>query len=396
MGQRRRFTEEYRRDAASIVIDTGQTIKAVADQLGLGEQSLGKWVAKERARRSAVQSGQPAPADSAAEIARLRRQVAALKAENEFLGKASGLLRRQATTPERFELMAKERANYSIMMMARALEVSRAGFYAWFQRLGIVGQRQARRDDLDAQVRWFHELSRGTYGAPRITADLHAAGIVVDRKTVARSMRRQGLEGLSTRSFRVSGRRKQAECRHGDSCERTWDKGRLDAVWVTDFTYLRCGEGWVYLCAIRDGHSRRVLGFSMGPKQDTDLVVTALDKARALRGELPGQVVLHADRGTQFTSAKLNDATVAAGVRMSMGKTGVCWDNAMAESFWATLKVEYFYRHAFATRAEVYDGVSEWIEVFYNRYRRHSAIGDISPVAFELTLNQPAAALKAA
>ena len=292
--------------------------------------------------------------------------------------------------------MAAEKANFSVTMMARILEVSRAGFYAWFNRLGTISQRQARRDDLDAQVRWFHQLSRGVYGAPRITADLHAAGIVVDRKTVARSMRRQGLEGLSTRSFQHPDRNKRTECQHGDLCERTWDKGQLDAVWVTDFTYLRCGEGWVYLCAIRDGHSRRVLGYCMGPRQDTQLVVTALDKARELRGELPRQVVLHADRGTQFTSHQLHEAATAAGVRMSMGKTGVCWDNAMAESFWATLKVEYFYRHAFATRAEVYDGVSEWIEVFYNRYRRHSAIGNISPVAFELTLNQPTAACRAA
>lgn len=128
MGQRRRFTEEYRRDAASIVIDTSQTIKAVAGQLGLGEQSLGKWVAKERARRNAVQSGQPAPADSAAEIARLRRQVAYLKAKNEFLGKPAPCLPAKQQHRNCFELMAKEKAHYSITMMARVLEVSRAGF----------------------------------------------------------------------------------------------------------------------------------------------------------------------------------------------------------------------------------------------------------------------------
>ena len=209
-------------------------------------------------------------------------------------------------------------------------------------------------------------------------------------------MKRQGLEGLSTRSFRTPGRKTQAQCRHEDLCERTWDHGRLNAAWITDFTYLRCGEGWVYLCAIRDGHSRRVIGSAMGPRQDTDLVIEALTNARATREHLPEQVILHADRGAQFTSRQLDETAHEVGVRMSMGKTGVCWDNAMAESFWATLKVEYFYRHAFATRAQVYDGVSEWIEVFYNRYRRHSAIGFISPVAYELSLDQPAAVLVAA
>lgn len=117
----------------------------------------------------------------------------------------------------------------------------------------------------------------------------------------------------------------------------------------------------------------------MGPRQDAQLLVTAIGKARELRGELPGQVVLHADRDTQFTSHQFHEAALAAGARMSMGKTGVCWDNAMAESFWATLKVEYFYRHTGATRASVYDGVSEWIEVFYNRYRRHSSHREHQP-----------------
>lgn len=209
-------------------------------------------------------------------------------------------------------------------------------------------------------------------------------------------MRRQGLEGLSTRSFRVPGRKIQAQCRHEDLCECTCDQERLDAAWITDFTYLRCDEGWVYLCAIRDGYSRRVIGYSMGPRQDTDLVLTALNNARATRGSLPEQVIVHADRGAQFTSWELDEAAREVGVRMSMGQTGVCWDNAMAESFWATLKVGYFYRHAFATRVEVYDGVSEWIEVFYNRYRRHSTIGFLSPVAYELSLDQPATALVAA
>lgn len=130
--------------------------------------------------------------------------------------------------------MAQEKANYAVTMMARVLEVSRSGFYAWSKRRGTLGMRRVRQHDLDEQVRWFHDRSRGTYGAPRITADLHAAGVDVDRKTVARSMKRQGLEGLSTRSFRTPGRKTQAQCRHEDLCERTWDHGRLNAAWVTD------------------------------------------------------------------------------------------------------------------------------------------------------------------
>lgn len=125
--------------------------------------------------------------------------------------------------------------SYAVTMMARVLEVSRSGFYAWPKRQGTLGTRRARQQDLDEQVRWFHDRSRGTYGAPRITADLHDAGVDVDRKTVARSMKRQGLEGFSTRSFRVPGRKKQAQCRHEDVCAPTWDHGRLNAAWIRRF-----------------------------------------------------------------------------------------------------------------------------------------------------------------
>ena len=160
------------------------------------------------------------------------------------------------------------------------------------------------------------------------------------------------------------------------------------------FTFLRCGEGWVYLCAICDGHLCRVLGYCIGPRQDTQLVMTAIDKAQGLRGELPGQVVLHADCGTQFTSHQLHEVAVAAGGRMSIGKTGVCWDNAKAESFSATLKTEYFYQHTFATRAAVYDGSvngsrSSTIAIVVTQPSGTSALRPIN-----LILNQPTTALK--
>lgn len=152
----------------------------------------------------------------------------------------------------------------------------------------------------------------------------------------------------------------------------------------------------MFPCAIRDGHSRRVIGYTMGPRQDTNLVIEALTRARALRGHLPEKVILHADRETQFTSDQPDKAAGEIGVRMSVGRTEVCWDNAMAKSFWATLKVECFYWNVSATRAKVYDGVGEWIEVFHNRCRRHSAIGFLSPVAYKLSLGQATAALIAA
>lgn len=205
-------------------------------------------------------------------------------------------------------------------------------------------------------------------------------------RTVAASMRRQRLMPASSRSFRRPGAKAGAEEKVVDLCSRTWDQRALDVVWVTDFTYLRCGEGWVYLIAVRDAHSRRALGWAMGEHMRTGLVIDALEMAFAVRGRVPAQIVLHADRGAQFTSSELKAFMDAVGGRVSAGRTGVCWDNAMAESFWASLKVEHFYRHAYTTREQVYESVDEWIDVFYNHQRIHTALGGLSPVEYELAL----------
>ena len=279
--------------------------------------------------------------------------------------------------------MDAQKASYSITLMAKVLGVTRAGYYAWKNRAPQRGKRASARRRLDEAVAWEHEVSGGTYGAPRIRHALTRAGVDVGVRAVAASMRRQGLTGLNTHP-RPSRRGGRGPVAHEDHCARQWDQGGLDRVWITDFTYLRCAQGWVYLCAVRDAHSRRVLGYAMGEQQSTDLVITALDMAATTRGGFPTGVVLHADRGTQFTSQKLAAYMRAVKGRVSMGQAGVCWDNAMAESFWATLKTEYYYRRAFTTRDQVYTGVATWIEDFYNRRRIHTSLGGKSPIEYEL------------
>ena len=258
--------------------------------------------------------------------------------------------------------------------MAKVLGVTRAGYDAWKNRAPQRGQRALAHRRLDEAVAWEHEVSGGTYGAPRIRHALMRAGVDVGVRAVAASMRRQGLTGLNThpRPARRAGR---APVAHEDHCVRRWDHGALDRVWITDLTYLRCAQGWVYLCAVRDAHSRRVLGYAIGEQHNTDLVITALDMAATTRGTFPAGVVLHADRGTQFTSEKLAAYMRAAQGTVSMGRAGVWRDNAMAESFWATLTTEYYYRRTFTTRDQVYTGVATWIEDFYNRRRIHTSLG---------------------
>ena len=285
--------------------------------------------------------------------------------------------------------MRQEKANYSIKRMARLLKVSRSGYYTWAytqqQRRSGNDDRAAFYDDVDHKIHQIWKNSDQVYGAPRITAELaERYRISLNRKTVAKRMRIMGIEGISPRAFvpvtTIQSKRKSSL---PDLVKRMFDTGELNRVWMSDITYLRTNEGWLYLCAVRDGHSRRVLGWAMDSVQDTSLVERALRMAYTLRGEVPDGVVFHADRGTQFTSEQLWQVCDELGIAQSVGRTGVCFDNAMAESFWSTLKTEFYDRKRWPTRDAARASVARWIEVVYNRRRRHSALGMLSPVDFE-------------
>lgn len=287
--------------------------------------------------------------------------------------------------------MRAEKANYPVARMARLLGVSRSGFYAWALRMQQASPSAAvlRRGVLDRHVLRIHGESHETYGAPRIRAALAGIGVGVDVKTVAASMRRQGLEGISPRKFKPVAPLGHVRAHSiPDLVERRWDSGVLDAIWISDITYLRTRQGWVYLCAVRDGCSRRVVGWAMDSVQDTGLVIKALRMAMVLRQDSPSEVVFHADRGTQFTSAQMHTVCKELGVSQSVGRTGVCWDNAMQESFWSTLKTEFYNRRTWPTRQQAMTATGRWIEEFYNRQRLHSALDYLSPVDYEHKINQ--------
>jgi len=277
--------------------------------------------------------------------------------------------------------------------MCELMGVSRSGYYDWVARQGAgPGVREQRLLDLAQKVLAAHEESDGVYGSPRITADLREAGEVVSRKTVAKVMRANGIEGISPRSWHpVTTIVDPSPHSIPDLVQRRFDHGELNTVWTSDITYLATGEGWLYLCAVRDGCSRRVLGYAFSDSLHTDVVEAALRRAVTFReGDTTG-VIFHADRGCQYTSEQLHDAAIDLKVCLSVGRTGVCWDNAQQESFWSTLKTEHYQRYEFTTRAAAIRSVTEWIETVYNRRRRHSALGNISPVAFENQLNTTAA-----
>lgn len=291
--------------------------------------------------------------------------------------------------------MHAEKSNHTVSRMARLLEVSRSGFYAWSKRL--PSKRAVRAEKIEAKIAWFHGESDEVSGSPRILVDLREDGEVISRKTVAKAMRRLGLRGICPRQWRTTTQRDGRDTYPPDATQRVWDTGVLNAVWVGDITYLRTWEGWLYLATVIDAHSRRVIGWAIADHMRTDLVEDALKMAITLRGELPARVVFHTDRGTQYASEQITTFAAENGITRSMGYTGICWDNAMAESFFATLKTEFYYRRIWPTKASAQQAVGAWIEDRYNRRRRHSSIGQISPVAFEMQhCNQTAAARQAA
>jgi putative transposase len=280
-----------------------------------------------------------------------------------------------------FRLIAAEKANHSIDLMCRVLGVSRSGFYAWATR--APSDRGLSDAWLGEQIREVHEANRGVYGAPRVHAELRMArGIYVGRKRVERLMRSAGISGLVPKkrgrtTIRVRGVRVA-----DDLVQRRFRPDSPNVLWVADLTYLRTWEGWLYLVAVQDAYSRRIVGWSMADHMRSDLVVDALNMAIARRRPEAG-LIHHSDQGSQFVSLAFGQACGKAGIARSMGSRGDCFDNAVAESFFATLKRELIRRQSWPTRAELRQAVFEYIEIFYNATRRHSTLGMLSPVEFE-------------
>ena len=277
--------------------------------------------------------------------------------------------------------------NHPILALCENLEVSPSGYYDWQKRHLSPGVRAAENEILAQEIQEIHTQSRETYGSPRIVAALRKKGRKHGRNRITRLMQEKGLCGRQKRRYRV--RTTDSNHDHPIAPNRLAEAPKATApnqIWVADITYIETKEGWLYLAAILDLYSRKIVGWAMSEHIDTTLVLKALAMALLHRNP-PAKLLLHSDRGVQYASADYRAALSRAGLVPSMSRKGNCYDNAAMESFWSTLKLELVYRWEFASRTEARTEIFDYIESFYNRQRIHSALGYHSPVDFELLNN---------
>lgn len=269
---------------------------------------------------------------------------------------------------------------YSITLMCRVLGVSRSGYYRWLER--PISTREARRMEMEALIKDTYEAFEAMYGAPRLAKELTELGHPCSVNYVAKIMSEHGIKALNGKGFNYSHHSLTMHNVSDNLLWRDFAASRPNEKWTTDITYIWVKDRWLYLATVMDLYSRRIVGWSLDTSMTEALISKAMDMALSQRTAVPGLIV-HSDRGTQYRSQAYIDYLTANEIRISMSRKGNCWDNAPMESFFSRLKVELIYPKNYRTIEEARSGIFAYIEIFYNRKRRHSANDGMSPVAFE-------------
>ncbi|WP_338826103.1 IS3 family transposase [Neomoorella thermoacetica] len=378
---RRKYDEEFKRNAVELCRTSGKTTSQIARDLGINSSMLNRW------RREQVKYGERAfpgigkqmrGTDLEEENRRLKKELAIAEEERDILKKAGGHLLQNAEMKYRF--IREHTGTFRVETMCRVLKVSRTGYYRWLKR--PVSQRRSQDEIIKEKILNIYNKSRKTYGSPRIQKQLGREGIHCSKKRVERLMREAGVQAIQKRKFKVT-----TDSRHNlpvaeNILNREFTASSPNKRWVTDITYIPTEEGWLYLAAVMDLYSKRIAGYSMQKYLTRELVIEALQKA--VTNRRPGRgLVIHSDRGSQYASSDYQQLLRQYGFICSMSRKGDCWDNSPMESFFKTFKTELVYHRRFKTRAEAKLEIFEYIEVFYNRFRLHSALGYETPEEFE-------------
>ena len=275
----------------------------------------------------------------------------------------------------------QHRSAHGVQKMCRVIGASRSGYYKWNRQ--PQSKRQKDNEKILMEIRESHQNSNGVYGSPRIAEDLQANGTKCSENRVARLMRIHRIVGKAKKKFKATTNSKHNLPVAENLLKQNFAAQKPNTVWVSDITYIWTLEGWLYLAVILDLYSRQVVGWAMSDRLTSDFVIKALYQAIGRRNPGSG-CIFHSDRGVQYASADFCDVLNSHGFIQSMSRKGNCYDNAVAESFFHTLKTEHVYDYRYETRADARQSIFDYIEIFYNRQRRHSALGYRSPISFEL------------
>jgi putative transposase len=281
----------------------------------------------------------------------------------------------------KYLFMDQHRSTHGVQKMCRVIGASRSGYYRWKRQ--PQSKRQKENEEILIEIREAHKNSRGAYGSPRITDELRSKGTKCSKNRVARLMKVHGIVGKAKKKFKATTNSKHNLPVAENLLNQNFVADKPNTIWISDITYIPTREGWLYLAVILDLYSRQVVGWAMSDRLTSGVVVKALYQAIG-RWHPAARCIFHSDRGIQYASTDFRDVLKAYGFIQSMSRKGNCYDNAVAESFFHTLKTEHVYDYRYETRAEARQSIFEYVEMFYNRKRRHSALGYHSPVSFEL------------
>ncbi|WP_202864735.1 IS3 family transposase [Trabulsiella odontotermitis] len=370
-----RFTPEFKEEAVRQITERGYSVAEVSDRLGVSAHSLYKWLRAIKPDNSEQHARDLLEAKS--EILKLRAQLKRTEEERDILKKGRAVLCKGARLKYRF--INEHRTVWGVMTMCRVLNVARAGFYAWLHN--PVSARDKDNQRLLMLIRDSYSLSGGVYGYRRVHGDLNEIGETCGKNRVGRIMqlnRTKAVRGYKA-PRRIAGRPSVVA---PNRVQQQFTVVRANQVWVTDITYIRTWQGWLYLAVVIDLFARNVVGWSMKPTLSRELALDALMMA-VWRRKPDGEVIVHSDQGSQYGSDDWQRFCRANNLAPSMSRRGNCWDNAVAESFFSSLKKERIRKRIYKTRDLARADIFDYIEVFYNRARRHSHLGGVSPEAFE-------------
>ena len=283
----------------------------------------------------------------------------------------------------KYQFIRDQQNLMSVKHLCAVLQVSRSAYYSW-QHAGSSMREQHNKAIVEHIIR-IHQQSHGTYGSPRIWHALRQQGIRCGRKRIARLMHINGIRAKMVRQFKLTTRSRSTQVIAPDLVRRQFMIHKPNHVWTSDITYVWTREGWVYLAVVLDLCSRMIVGWEISPRLTASLVTTAVERALFWRRPA-GDLILHSDQGSQYASSELRSLAKEQMIRLSMGRTGSCYDNAVTESFFHTLKTEHLYFNHYETRQDARTSIFDYIETFYNQRRLHSTLGNVSPMQFELQL----------